>query len=172
MSFAGSEAEHAEKYRTQGFSVICHPWPTVAPIPWPPVVRQGIQHGRGILPVKPFLLQPLSAGDISELKKANWTWLEDKCIPWGWTCWTPMWTSYPTADYWAARRQDALKRGLIHSRPRWEKRGLDKKHHNPFWASQYRPSLWKLVIVIPLREISLRLLRRLKAFRFNTDSAI
>jgi hypothetical protein len=161
MSFADNEREHAQKYLAQCFTVICHPWPTDAPIPWPAVVRKGVQRGREIVPRKPFLLRPLSPESIAELKQRSWTWLEDVCIPWGWTCLTPMGTTHLGPDYWAARRQDAASHGLISSLPRWERRGLDVGRWNPFWRSQYRPSLLKLIVVVPVREITSRFGRRL-----------
>src|ERR1017187_9977225 len=161
MSFADSEREHAHKYFAQGLTVICHPWPTDAPIPWPAVVRWGIQSGREIVPTKPFLLRPLSSEGIAQLKLRNWTWLEDVCIPWGWTCLTPMWTTHLGPAYWAARRKDAATRGLISSLPHWERRGLDVGRWPPFWHFQYRPSLWKIIVIVPFREIMSRLIRRL-----------
>jgi hypothetical protein len=161
MSFSDSEREHAQKYLKQGLTVICHPWPTVAPIPWPAVVRRGVQRGREIVPTMPFLLEPLSLESIAELKQRSWTWLEDICIPWGWTCLTPMWTTHLDPAYWAARRQDAASHGLISSLPRWERRGRYDNRWHPFWRSQYRPSLFKLIVIVPLREIMSRLGRRL-----------
>lgn len=160
MSFGRSEIEHARKYLAQGFTVLCHPWPTDAQIPWPAVVRWGVQRGKEIVPKKPFILRPLSSEEIVELKQHSRTWLEDVCIPWGWTCLTPMWTSHLDPGYWAARRQDAAVHGLNSSLPRWERRGLDGGRWRPFWWSQYRPSLVKLYVVIPLREIMSRLVRR------------
>jgi hypothetical protein len=161
MAFAGDESEHARTYLEQGFTVLCHPWPTDAQIPWPAVVRRGVQSGKEIFPVRPFLLRPLSADAVAELHKRDWTWLEDVCVPWGWTCLKPMWTTDLGPDYWAARRQDAIKHGLLSSRPRWERRGLDGGHRHPFWRQQYRPPLVNLFILVPLRVVISRLTRRL-----------
>ena len=160
MSFAGDELEHASKYLSEGFSVFCHPWPTDAQIPWPAVVRRGVQQGREITPVKPFLLKPLSVTAIEELKARNWNWLEDVCTPWGWTCLTPMWTTHLSPDYLANRRQDASRRGLFMSLPHWERRGLESDSWWLVLRSQRRPSLWKLFVVVPVREVKSRLRRR------------
>jgi hypothetical protein len=149
MSFGGSESAHGYKYLTDGFTVLCHPWPTDAPIPWPAFVRGGFRHGREIAINRPFLLRPLSPDEISNLKQRNWTWLEDVCIPWGWTCLSPMWTTHVDVDYWAARRQDAAENGLASGLPRWDRRGLETPRWRPFWLFQYRPSLWKLFVVVP-----------------------
>jgi hypothetical protein len=171
MSFADNESEHSQKYLAQGFSVVCHPWPTDAQIPWPAVVRGGVQRGREITPVKPFLLRPLSLENITELKRRSFTWLEDVCIPWGWTCLTPMWTTHLDPDYWAARRKDAASNGLMAGLPHWERRGLDSGRGRPFWRSQYRPSLTKLFVVVPFREITSRLIRRVsRASRHKSAS--
>ena len=163
MSFARSETEHAARYRHEGFSVVCHPWPTDAPVPWPAVMRRGRQVGREVVPVEPFLLRPLDSADVVELKERSWTWLEDVCVPWGWVCLTPMWTGdLETADYWAARLRDARTRGLRASLPRWETRGLDQPAG---WRvrREHRPSLVRLGLVVPAAEVARRLGRRLEA---------
>ena len=159
MSFATSETEHAARYLEAGFSVVCHPWPTDAQIPWPAVVRRGRQIGREVVPVEPYLLRPLGADDIEEMTGRSWTWLEDVCVPWGWTCLTPMWTAdLGTADYWAARLHDARTRGVRASWPRWERRGIDASRR---WVArpQHRPSLVRLGAVVPTAELGRRLAR-------------
>lgn len=160
MRFDNDELEHAKRYLGEGFSVICHPWPTDAQIPWPAVVRNGIQSGREITPVKPFLLKPMSATEVTEMKSRCWTWCEDVCIPWGWTCMTPMCTTHPNPAYLAGRRQSASQLGIRKSLPGWERRGLDSTSWILALRSQHRPSLWKLFIVVPCREMKLRLWAR------------
>jgi hypothetical protein len=160
MSFDNDEREHGTKYLSEGFSVICHPWPTDAPIPWPAVVRRGVQRGREIKPVKPFLLKPLTALEIEKVKSRNWTWLEEACIPWGWTCLTPMWTTHLNPDYLAFRRQEAKREGLRKGVPHWERSGLDDGSLRTALFSQRRPSLWKLFIVVPSRELLTRFTMR------------
>ena len=56
MHFDNDELEHGKRCLDEGFTVICHPWPTDAQIPWPAVIRQGVQRGREVSLVKPFLL--------------------------------------------------------------------------------------------------------------------
>lgn len=162
ISFADDELVHAQRYLSEGFSVICHPWPTDAQIPWPAVVRSGVQLGREVNLVKPFLLKPLSSAEIVQLKARDWTWLEDVCVPWGWTCMTPMWTTHLNPDYLANRRQEASRRGFIKSLPKWERRGLEDNSWLSVLRSQRRPSLWKLLVVVPVHEMSSRLRRRLR----------
>ncbi|MHB8379029.1 MAG: hypothetical protein ACYDB2_03795 [Acidimicrobiales bacterium] len=162
ISFADDELVHAKRYLSEGFSVLCHLWPTDAQIPWPAVVRHGVQLGREVNLVKPFLLKPMSLTEVEELKARNWTWLEDVCVPWGWTCMTPMWTTHLNPDYLANRRREASERGIIRSLPKWERRGLDDSSWLSVLRSQHRPSMWKLFVVVPVREISSRLRRRLR----------
>lgn len=153
VSFDNDEYEHGNRYLSEGFSVICHPWPTDAPIPWPAVVRNGVQQGREVKPVKPYLLRPLTSTDIEKLKARNWTWLEDVCIPWGWSCMAPMWTTHANADYLANRRQQVVRSGLAKALPRWERSGLDNQSWRSVVKSQYRPSLWRLFVIVPSREL-------------------
>ena len=162
FSFADDELVHAKRYLSEGFCVICHPWPTDAPITWPAVVRSGVQLGREVNLVKQFLLKPMSSTGIAQLKARNWTWLEDVCVPWGWTCMTPMWTTHLDPDYLANRRQEASRRGFRKSLPEWERRGLEDYSWFSALRSQHRPSLWKLLVVVPVRELSSRLRRRLR----------
>lgn len=162
VSFDNDEREHGSRYLSEGFSVICHPWPTDAPIPWPSVVRNGVQQGREVKLVKPYLLKPVTPIGIEQLKARDWTWLEEACIPWGWTCLTPMWTTHLNPDYLAHRRREAKRGGLINGFPRWERSGLDNVSVRSILRSQYRPSLWKLFIVVPSRELLTRLKRKLR----------
>jgi hypothetical protein len=158
IAFDNDEIEHGQRYLTQGFSVICHPWPTDAQIPWPAVVRNGVQQGREVNLVKPYLLKPLSTSEIDALKARNWTRLEDVCVPWGWTCLTPMWATDVNIDYLANRRQEMKRSGLLRSIPRWQRSGLDNRSVRTFLLSQHRPSLWQLFAFVPARE----LLKRVK----------
>ncbi len=163
VAWDNDEREHGSRYLAQGFSVICHPWPTDAPIPWPAVVRRGVQRGREVRSVKSYLLKPLTMLDIEQVKSRNWTWLEEICVPWGWSCLTPMWTTHLNPDYLAFRRQEARRAGLRTSLPHWERSGLDDDSLRTFLVSQRRPSLWKLFVVVPLREMWKRVTKRLRA---------
>jgi hypothetical protein len=148
IRFGDSEAAHALQYRREGLRVFCHPLPTVAPIPWPAVVRAGKVKGREVQPREKFLLRPLTDAQISQVKESTETiWLESICIPWGWTCLTPYWvTDLRTIDYWVFRYRDTRSRGLRAAWPRWERRGL------PVGASvrgvQRLPSFGRLRLVI------------------------
>jgi hypothetical protein len=118
MHFDNDELEHGKRCLEEGFTVICHPWPTDAQIPWPAVVRNGVQQGTEVALVKPFLLKPMTALEIEEMKARNSTWLEEVCVPWGWTCLSPMWTTHLNADYLANRRHQVSREGFIKSLPR------------------------------------------------------
>jgi hypothetical protein len=163
IRFDGAERDHGKRYLGEGLEVLCHPWPTDAPIPWPAVVRSGIQRGREVVTSRPFLLRPLSAEGIARVKEAAGdVWLEDVCVPWGWACATPMWVSDPDSiDYWVLRYRDARQNGLRHLLPRFELRGVRREDH---WKlirdHRYRPSLFRLFVAAPAREGARRLARR------------
>lgn len=160
MEFGCTEGEHARRYLDEGLEVVCHSWPTDAPIPWPAVVRNGVQRGREIVTGKPFLIRPLSAAEVGRLKTAlDGGWLEDVCVPWGWVCATPMWaTDLDSIDYWVMRYRDARKNGIRNLFPRFELRGIDPAdYRKPIRRYQYRPSLFQLFVVCPARYAAWRL---------------
>jgi hypothetical protein len=155
MRFGPTEREHASRYLSDGLEVLCHPWPTDAPIPWPAVIRNGEQRGREAVTGKPFLIKPLSSEQIARIKAGTGgTWREDVCIPWGWACATPMWTTdLDSIDYWVMRYRDARKNGIRHLLPRLERRGIDPG------ARGYprRPSAFWLFVACPARYAGQRL---------------
>jgi len=126
MSFGESESAHGRKYLNEGLRVFSHPLPTVAPIPWPAVVRSGKVVGREIQSSQQFLLRPLTDAEIGHVKESTEpVWLEDICIPWDWTCLTPYWvTDLRSISYWVYCYRDMRSRGLRAAWPRWERRGL------------------------------------------------
>jgi hypothetical protein len=160
MRFDQAELGHGRRYLDEGLEVLCHPWATDAPIPWPAVVRGGIRRGKEVVQRKPYLLKPLSPEDIVRLKRVtSQTWLEDVCIPWGWVCATPMWvTGLDTIDYWVLRYRDARENGLRRLVPRPELRGVDPGDRRKLaWIYRYRPSVFRLLVGAPAGEISRRL---------------
>ena len=159
MRFGTSEPDHAKRYLDEGFEVLCHPCPTDAPIPWPAVVRRGVQRGSEVRTRQPFLLKPLPPEMVASVRNGSGTvWLEDVCMPWGWTCLTPMWaTDLQTADYWALRYADMKRNGLRRALPRFEFRGVSAADRRwPLPIYRYRPSLLRLYVLVPLREIARR----------------
>jgi hypothetical protein len=166
MRFSTAEQSHAKRYLDEGHEVVRHPWPTDAPIPWPAVVRNGVQKGREVVTRKPFLLRPLTSGQIAALKSAaDQAWLEDLCIPWGWACATPMWVSdLGSIDYWVLRYRDARKNGLGHVLPRLETSGVERADRRgwlgPLGWYRYRPSVFRLFVAVPANEAIRRLTRR------------
>lgn len=159
MAFADSETAHARRYLDLGMSVLYHPWPSVAQIPWPAVVRDGRVKGTEIEPPHELLLRPLTAIDVERVKVAGRPiWLEDICIPWGWICITPMWTTaLESIDYWVYRYRDARSRGIRAAWPRWDRRGVDAGDPSP---AQRRPALWQLVALPAYHEARRRLGKR------------
>ncbi|MGD0701328.1 MAG: glycosyltransferase family A protein [Trebonia sp.] len=126
MRFSDSETAHALKYLNQGLQVFIHPLPTVAPIPWPAVVRSGKVVGHEVKSRQELLLRPLSAAEITFAKETTEpVWAEDICVPWGWTCLTPYWTSdLRSINYLVSLYRAIRHRGLRAAWPRWERRGL------------------------------------------------
>jgi hypothetical protein len=155
MRFSTAEQSHAQRYLDEGLEVVRHPWPTDAPIPWPAVIRNGTQKGREVAPGKPFLLRPLTAGQVATLRSAaDGVWLEDWCIPWGWACLTPMWvTDLGSIDYWVLRYRDARRNGLRHALPRLETRGVERADRRAgLGCYRHRPSIFRLFVAVPVRE--------------------
>lgn len=148
MRFGPNEQGHARRYMAEGLEVICNPWPTDAPIPWPAVMRNGVRHGREVAATRPYLIVPLSPEQIARVKAGEcYTWLEDVCIPWGWVCVTPMWvTGLDSIDYWVLRYRDARKNGVRHVLPRWERRGVSREDRRKLIRIyRYRPSVFRLL---------------------------
>ena len=157
VQFRDVEIEHGREWLERGFRVVCHPWPTVAQIPWPAVVRDGHQRGSEVPLQQQFLLRPLDAREIDTVKTPGQsTWMEDICIPWGWQCLTPMWnTDLSRHYYWMYTYRDIRSRGPA-ALPRWERRGLLTTGRVP--RSLRRPSLWR-VLFQPLWDHARRLIR-------------
>jgi hypothetical protein len=154
MRFGASEQSHARRYLSEGLEVVAHPWPTDVPIPWPAVMRNGVQQGREVATTAPFLIKPLSAAQITALKTGpSIPWREDFCIPWGWACATPMWaTDLNSIDYWVMRYRDARKNGIRNLFPRFELRGIAQgRSLKMFGRYPLRPSLFQLFIACPAR---------------------
>lgn len=161
MRFCDSETEHSSKYRNEGLKVFSHPLPTVMPIPWPGVVRRGKIVGREVERRQQFLLRPLSPSEITRIKESTEpVWSEDICIPWGWTCLTPFWTTDLREIHYLIRIYRSIRlRGLRAAWPRWERGGLPPG--SSLWGVQRRPRLGMIsVIAVPtwflLRRIILR----------------
>jgi hypothetical protein len=160
MRFGQNEHGHGKRYLAESHEVICHPWPTDAPIPWPAVMRNGVRRGREVSATKPYLLKPLPPQQVDRVKTTEGhIWLEDVCIPWGWVCATPMWvTSLDSIEYWVLRYRDAKKNGLRYVLPHWERRGVSPEDRRKILRIyRYRPSLFRLVVGAPMREIVRRL---------------
>jgi len=162
MQFGASEQAHARRYLDEGLEVLCHPWPTDAPIPWPAVIRNGEQRGQEVVTGRLFLLKPLRPEDVASVKAdPSGVWLEDLCVPWGWICATPMWVSgLDSIDYWVLRYRDAKQNGWRHLLPRLELRGVDGGAWRALARTRYRPRLSRLLVGAPVGEIGRRLNRR------------
>lgn len=154
MRFGDREQAHASEYLQKGFRVFCHPLPTVAPIPWPAVVRGGKILGREIQPRQEFLLRPLSTPEIARvMESADPVWFEDVGVPWGWSCLTPYWVSdLRSINYLVYLYRSIRRHGLRAAWPTWERRGLAVG--TPLRSVQRQPRLGMLaVITVPVGNL-------------------
>lgn len=159
LSFASSEQAHAVRYLEEGFEVLCHPRASDAPIPWPAFVRGGRQHGHEVRTDKPFLLRPLPLPPSAPAGAGSrQLWLEDACVPWGWACLTPMWTTgIESIDYWVLRYRAARRDGLRSALPRIEHRGVGRGDYvRVVLQHRFRPSLLRLAVLPLLLELRRR----------------
>ena len=126
MRFMDSESAHARTYYGEGLRVLLHPLPVIAPIPWPAVVRGGKVKGREVRTREQFLLRPLSTDQVTAVVESiEPVWLDQLCVPWGWTCLAPYWvTDLSTIGYWVYLYRTIRSRGLAAGWPRWERGGL------------------------------------------------
>jgi hypothetical protein len=160
LHFGASEQEHASRHLNAGLEVIWHPWPTDAQIPWPAVIRNGARQGKEVVSDKPYLLKPMASGDIRSLKeKGGETWLEDVCVPWGWVCATPMWTTdLNSMNYWVMRYREAKVHGISRIVPRIERSGVGPEDRRVAVVGyRYRPSLFRLFVSAPMHDAVRRL---------------
>jgi hypothetical protein len=70
-----------------------------------------------------------------------------------------MWvTGLDTIDYWVLRYRDARKNGLRRLVPRLELRGVDRRDRRKLTRIyRYRPSIFRLLVAVPARELTRRL---------------
>ncbi len=144
-SFETTEAEHGRRAYEAGMRVAVFAWPTEVPVPWPAVVRHAKPQGREVRTEKPLLCRPLSSADLVSLKASERPLtMEDICVPWGWSCLSPMWTTdLDNVHYWALRRRDLAVNGWRAAKPRWVTGGLDRRSDILF--KPHRPSLTALL---------------------------
>lgn len=149
MAFGASESEHARAALGKGLAAVVLPCPTEVQVPWPAVVRKGRQVGREVRTSKPFLCRPLNPEEKERVKAAvTPVTMEEVCVPWGWTCLSPMWNSDVNNVYYLAlRRKDISLHGWRRGLPRWDRRGVERRW--PPLGRPHRPSVAKL-LTLPL----------------------
>jgi hypothetical protein len=150
VRFGESESGHSRHYHALGLRTLVHPVPPIAPVPWPAVVRSGRVCGREVRLTRELLLRPLNAEELAERQAhAGDVWLEDVCIPWGWSSLTPMASTAPESlDWWVYRYRELRARKWRGALPSWTRSGLDRGESR--LRVQRRPSLAALVFR-PLR---------------------
>jgi hypothetical protein len=158
--FGPTERAHSERALRLGLEAVVHPWPTDAQVPWPAAIRNGKQRGREPHASKPFLLKTLSPAEVARIKgSARQPWLEDIALPWGWACLTPYWTTdVDSIDYWVLRFRDARQNGPSRLMPRVELRGLFEPGLLRPRSFDFRPSLLRLFVIEPAREVKRRVI--------------
>ena len=159
MHFHASERSHATHYSAKGHTVLCHPWPCDAQIPWPAVIRRGRQRGREVATAMPLLLRPLTSEAVATVRASpGRAPIEDVCLPWGWLSLSPMWmTGLESIDYFVLRYRDVRRNKLKAARPRLV--GEGRGPGGIRWLLPHRPSLLHLLVGQPLREVQKRLHR-------------
>ena len=149
-SFGTTEEEYGRRALQAGLRAAVFPWPTEVQVPWPAVVRRGRQRGKEVRTAKELLCKPLSRADLSLLKASSGpSTLEELCVPWGWSCLSPMWnTDLDNIYYWALRRRDLKVNGWRAALPSWVTTGLDSrsdivlKPHRPSDTALVARPLW------------------------------
>ena len=154
MRFDADETLHAARYLRDGYEVLCHPWPVDAAIPWPSVVRGGVERGREVRRREAFLLRPLDDAAVVRLKAAHPPGRhEDFAIPWGWLSLAPVWaTDADALGYWVLRYRQARRDGVAAALPRLDRRGVPAGSW--LWlllTYQHRPPLGRLFLMAPLK---------------------
>jgi hypothetical protein len=159
MQFEDSEEAIAAKGLERGLKVVVSPWPTEVQVPWPAVTRQGRQRGREVRTAKPFLCRPLDVNAVAAVKASSYPlYTEDLCVPWGWSCLSPMSeTDLSKWYYLNDRRIDLRQNGWKRGSPRWIITGLDRRLD--IFITPHRPSLVALFLR-PLPSLARELAQR------------
>ncbi len=170
IPFGPSEQVHGGRALDRGMVVVLHPWPSMVPVPWPPVVRNGLQQGRDPVRPRPLFCRPLSPFEAAAVRgRSSRAPLEQVCIPWGWWCLSPMWVS-DVADpyYWVLRYKGARHQGLRAFLPRPDRRGVEGEGWRALLRHPHRPSLVALV----LRPASALLRLAVRRLRAEVDARV
>lgn len=156
--FAGSEREFSAKASRRGISTALHPFPFLAPIPFPQTVRTQAHRARAkeIADMPGAILKVLpAAGHQINFERDSFhpLFMEDLVVPDGWSCLTPYWPSDTSGIEWF--------------RVRWQ---LAKKNHTSIFSSVgaesgrnlrfFEPGPWQLMrsaIGFFLREVQIKL---------------
>ena len=158
LEWSGTERDMAARASELGLEVVVSKWPSEVPVPWPAVVRGGRQRGREVRPSKPYLCRPLTPEDVARIKAAaRPVSLEEVCVPWGWSCLSPMSVTDLNWYYLNFRRIALRRQGIRLGRPRWVTAGLDRRVD--LLLAPHRPSLVALVVK-PLPDLAAELARR------------
>jgi hypothetical protein len=159
VEFQGSEEDVAATAIKKGLVTVVSPWPTDIAVPWPAVVRKGRQVGREVETAKPFLCRPMRPDDVDRVKRSERpVTVEDICIPWGWSCLSPMSETWLSWYYLNYRRHGLRLHGFRRGAPRWARSGLDRPWQ--VLTAPHRPPLVRL-IVEPMPALIGEIARRL-----------
>ena len=164
MRFGITEQGHAKRYLADGLEVICHPWPTDAPNPWPAVVRNGVRRGREIPATKTLFDQAL----VASASRSDQDVLQPGLAR-GRVHTLGLDVRYPLVGHRPQLGRllgDAVPRcqketGLRNILPRWERRGVSPEDRRRLVRIyRYRPSVFRLLVVAPASEVVRRAARR------------
>lgn len=170
--FTGSEREFSDASAQRGVNTILHPFPFLAPIPFPQTIRS---RNRGLarknLPGVPGQILKIAqdafdTGDFSQ-DSFHPFWMEDVVDPDGWDCLTPYWPSDTSGTEWFRIRwllANETKMPLCSLKVGKQRRGL---------MTPFEPGLWPLVrsgARFFMRELGLKVRRRTGANRKRTQT--
>jgi len=119
--------------------------PSVAPIPWPAVIRKGKIYGVTARGNERFLLNTIpNALAFLKSSQNHEIWYEDIIRTWGWWSFEPAWATCFTLAYFRRLRITLRMHGV--ESIRWTRFGFADRRLPPF--SNFRPRIADLVLVI------------------------
>lgn len=156
--FDGNEIELAESRRAKGSSVVLHPFPYLAPIPFPDTVRSPHRpRSSGSLSQESPLLRvaPNFSADFA-LASFHPVLMEQAVLPNGWRSLTPYWPSDTNSTKWLKTRGNNVG-AILESL--WQVAGHDGKRPR-FKIRSFSPG-YRVVVISLLRLLVEGLRRRL-----------
>lgn len=167
--FTGSESSMSESLALRGYLVGLHPFPFLAPIPYPHNVRQrrlGNWHHRNLgseATILDFTNEGRRLVKSEGISSFHPVFMEDVVSPNGWACLTPYWPSDTKGSRWVRARLDVTRKlgqPFLLVQPGNHLRRWQQLH--------FSPGLWRVFVslaVLAAEEIVRRLTALVRARR-------